>query len=119
MDTLTALLIPADAETDPELREINAADTLGARQEAVGGYIEAVRLSSVSADMFVNEEGKIYGLTCNTRATNLVGMLYGEISLGDYIAGNAIITGGIDEEGNTLGLDPLQVHELKIALQHC
>lgn len=117
MATITALFVPADSTVEPELREVECSITLDTLQAAVGGYVEVVHLPGVQADMFVNEEGKLCGKARNTRATALAGMLYSGLGLGDYIAGDAIITGVPDQDGDATGLDPLQVHELTGALQ--
>ncbi|WP_058955870.1 DUF3846 domain-containing protein [Kocuria rhizophila] len=116
MTTITALFIPADTEAPTELRDIDADATLAALQSAVGRLIEPVHLDRQRADMYVNEEGKLLSLPVNVRATFLAGALGGILGW-DQIAGDAIIAGGVDEEGDTTGLDPLQVHELHAALQ--
>lgn len=117
MATITALFVPADSAAKPELRELERSTALDALQAAVGGYVEIVHLPGVKADMFINEEGKLCGKARNVRATALAGMLYSGLGLGDYIAGDAVITGAPDEDGDAAGLDPLQVHELTGALR--
>lgn len=117
MATITALFVPADSAAKPELRELERSTALDALQAAVGGYVEVVHLPGVKADMFINEEGKLCGKARNVRATALAGMLYSGLGLGDYIAGDAVITGAPDEDGDAAGLDPLQVHELTGALR--
>lgn len=71
---------------------------------AVGGWIECVGLSK--ADMWCNEEGKLEGLPQNPIATSL---FHNEFGARDVIVGNVIITGGVDENGDTLGLTDEQV----------
>lgn len=117
MATITAFVIPAEHMEIAGVRDIDGAAALDALQKAVGGYVEALHLPTLAADMFINEEAKIYGLARNTRATGLAGVLYSGLALGDYIAGDAIITGGPNEDGDATSLDPLQVHELNRALQ--
>lgn len=117
MATITALFVPAACTAEPELHEFDRSTSLATLQAAVGGYVEVVRLPSLNADMFINEEGKRCGKARNSRATALAGMLYSGLALGDYIAGDAIITGSPNEDGEATGLDPLQVHELTSALQ--
>ena len=75
---------------------------------AVGGMIEAVTLPS-GLTLWVNEEGKLDGLPVNEYATRLFVSAFGAV---DVIVGNAIITGGADDEGETLGLTDAQVAEL-------
>ena len=117
MAPITAFVIPAEHMEIAGVRDIDGAAALDALQKAVGGYVEALHLPTLAADMFINEEAKIYGLARNTRATGLAGVLYSGLALGDYIAGDAIITGGPNEDGDATSLDPLQVHELNRALQ--
>jgi len=69
----------------------------------VGGYIEGVYLDGATA--YVNEEGKLQGLPKNDVATALAhahNAIYGD----DWIAGNMIIVGNGDDEGETMSLEP-------------
>jgi hypothetical protein len=77
--------------------------------DAVGGMIEAVSLPS-GMTLWVNEEGKLNGLPVNRVATELLTREFGQKF--DTIVGNAIITGGADDEGETLGLTNDQVATL-------
>jgi hypothetical protein len=74
-------------------------------RSTVEGWIECVSLSP-TADMWINEEGKVNGLPQNPTATGLWVDLYGYT---DVIMGNVIITGGADGEGETMGLTDEQV----------
>jgi hypothetical protein len=76
---------------------------------AVGGYVQPVWLESRKAEMWVNEEGKMNGLDQNPYGTALWIEAYG---LTDVIVGDLILTGGTDDEGNTLGLDDERVADL-------
>ena len=76
--------------------------------QGVGGYIECVALSE-QMDLWCNEEGKNEGLALNLLATRLFQEAHGRI---DYIAGDAVITGGIDDDGNSLGLTDEQISEV-------
>lgn len=62
----------------------------------VGGYIEAVYLDGATA--YVNEEGKLLGLPKNIWATNLA-HAHHAVYADDYIAGNMLIVGNSDDEG--------------------
>jgi len=67
----------------------------------VGGYIEPVYLDGAVA--YVNEEGKLEGLRQNQRATNLAhahNAIYGD----DWIAGNMLIVGDYDDDGENTSL---------------
>jgi len=78
-------------------------------QEAVGGWIEAVDLNP-TLTMWCNEEGKLIGLPFNSLATDLWEEFFGKT---DSIKGNVIFTGGVDEEGSTLGLDEATANKLR------
>ena len=70
--------------------------TLEEMQEAVGGYIEVVRLAFDRLVMIVNEEGKLRGLPYNPAATAIMGV--GGLP-GDYIVGTALL---VSESGEDL-----------------
>ena len=71
---------------------------------AVGGYIECVGLEG--ADMWCNENGIAEGLPLNMVASAIY---YEAFKASNPILGNVIITGGADDEGETLGLTDEQV----------
>ena len=65
-------------------------------QEAVGGWIECWWLGEVGfphLDMFLNEEGKLNGLSFNVVATGLSGIL----ARGDCIVGDVIVCAQRDD----------------------
>ena len=67
----------------------------------VQGYIEGVYLDGATA--YVNEEGKLQGLRKNEVATALAhahNAIYGD----DWIAGNMLIVGNSDDEGEMTSL---------------
>jgi len=67
----------------------------------VHGYIEPVYLDGAVA--YVNEEGKLEGLPRNERATALA-HAHNAIYDDDWIAGNMLITGECDDEGEMMPL---------------
>ena len=75
---------------------------------AVAGWIQSVDLDETLTGftLWVNEEGKLDGLPYNQKATHLWELSYG---FTDVIVGNAVLTGGTDEHGDTLGLTDDQV----------
>ena len=78
-----------DADADGVLQ-------LEALQGAVGGWIECWWLGEVGfphLDMFLNEEGKLNGLSLNVVATGLSGIL----SRGDCIVGDVIVCAQRDD----------------------
>ena len=96
----TAIIVTVSGDT----REVDLDGPTGAlkiMQDAVGGYIECVALST-DLDMFVNEEGKLIGLEHNSLATHLWEKRFG-VGTGT-IEGDVILTGGVGSKGETLGL---------------
>lgn len=72
--------------------------------DAVGGMIECVGLKD--ADLWCNENGISEGLDLNMIASAIYSDAFGA---GNPILGNVIITGSVDDEGETLGLTEEQV----------
>lgn len=100
-----AILIP----TTGDIRRVDI-ETLKDYQDAVGGYIETVFTASRSGIIWLNEEGKIYGLPVNHRASNIA-----LIDDSDYIVGNVIVTGTIDRAGNETDI-PTELAESLLAM---
>lgn len=75
-------------------------------QKAVGGLIQAIRLDD-DLTMWLNEEGKILKLPHNSFAQHLWDKKFGEHT--DYLVGNIVLTGGADDEGETISLSDTQV----------
>jgi len=89
-----------------ELREFDGG--LAELQAVVGGNIEPIP-SAEFVTIFINDEGKYLDLPINRLAMDVWlrwdvhhCMLVGR----DWIAGNAVITGGVDPHGNTKDLPP-------------
>jgi Domain of unknown function (DUF3846) len=101
-----AVIIKTDGTK--EVVEFEIGKSYDLLSKSVEGWIECVSLVSRNADMWVNEEGKLNGLPENHQATALWVEEYG---MTDIIVGNIIITGGVDHEGETLGLSDEQVSE--------
>lgn len=113
---LLAVRINSDASPVSEI-DLNASgDTLGALQEVVGGWVQAVDLQGKFAGftLWVNEEGKFAGLSFNDLATAVWEMSFGRNT--DYIMGNAVITAGVDNEGDTMSLTEEQTAYLATCL---
>lgn len=96
-----AVVIPAEGE--PYVIEIpeDGAAALAVYQKVVGGWIELVP-NPHDVTVYCNEEGKIQGLYPNSRATELFGAW---LQRWDIIAGNVIVVGPPDEEGNDTDLN--------------
>lgn len=84
--------------------EFEIGDSYKLLSNSVGGMIECVGLGD--ADLWCNENGIAEGLPLNMIAS----AIYSEtFNASNPILGNVIITGGADEEGETLGLTDEQV----------
>lgn len=70
-------------------------------QDGVGGWIEPVDLSE-EVTMYCNEEGKLGGFEPNPIATVIFNATFAPAV--DLIMGDVVFTGGVDDEGDTLGL---------------
>ena len=104
---MKALVITTDNTVEVE-QDTNEFVSYATLSRAVGGMIEAVTLPN-GLTLWVNEEGKMDGLAPNVYATRLFVSAFGAV---DVIVGNAIVTGGADDDGETLGLTDEQVAEL-------
>ena len=78
-------------------------------QVAVGGYVQAVDIAD-DVTLWCNEEGKMMGLEHNPLAQHLWDRAFGAGT--DYIVGTVVLTGGADDEGETVGLTAEQVASL-------
>jgi hypothetical protein len=92
----TALVIRANGNGVEKI-DIVPNTGLASLQEAVGGYIEAVRLGN-DAIMYINEEGLLQGLPRNGVATEMYHQFYPSI-LRQEIVGDVIICGVDPETG--------------------
>ena len=77
-------------------------------QDAVGGYVQAIDLGD-QVTMWCNEEGKMIGLPHNPFGQAFWEKMYGRT---DYIVGDIVLTGGADNEGETIGLTDEQITEI-------
>lgn len=68
--------------------------------QVVGGYIEAVNFGDKPYFCYINEEGKMKDLDENFLATMLWYNSGQRVMIGDYLAGDVIFFGQVDEEGN-------------------
>ena len=99
-----------------EIHEVSAEAEGDFLSESVGGWFQSVPLRAELKDywLWCNEEGKIIGLPMNPVATGLWIISYGP---SDIIHGNIVITGGVDDEGETLGLTEVQITKLEKILE--
>ena len=78
--------------------------SLSALQEKVDGLVQAVDLSP-NLTLWCNEEGKLRRLAHNPYAQYLWDKAFGAET--DYLVGDIILTGGVDDNGNTLPLSAI------------
>lgn len=102
-----ALIIKTDGTH--EVKDFTVGDSYNLIREGVDGWIECVRLPYLNADMWVNEEGKLIGLPFNAIGTAL---WVGQYGLTDVILGDIVVTGGANDEGETIGLTEEALAEL-------
>jgi hypothetical protein len=93
---VTGIVIPH--ETNMAIQKVEF-QNLTDYQEAVGGYIETVRLKGHPLVVVANEEGKLRRLPVNRRATCLWWLLNPAGLGGEMLVGDAAILGPI-ERGN-------------------
>ena len=82
-------------------------------QKAVGGYVQAIDLCE-GLTMWCNEEGKMMSLPHNPfgQAFWETAFPVSEFGRTDYIVGDIVLTGGADNEGDTLGLSSDEIEAL-------
>jgi hypothetical protein len=102
-----AVVVNTDGTT--ETIDLSASSELSALQGAVGGWVQVIEINNNLA-MWLNEEGKLESLPHNRVAQWYWDMAFGADT--DYIVGNVVFTGGLDREGETLGLTEEQVASL-------
>lgn len=104
-DQLLVIYLDDRAEKTPVLVEQKPGqDRLNFLQTLVEGLIECVALDQTT-ELWVNEEGLFRGdFQVNATATDLARFKTG---LGYTLVGPAVITGGVDREGNTLSVTDL------------
>lgn len=101
-DTIRVMVLKAGVEEGRIVESFP--NTLAALQEAVGGYIEAVRVNE-SIIIWCNEEGKPQGLEHNFNLS-LNGYTH------DSISGDIVITGS-NKEGDNVSLTWDEIDEIQ------
>jgi hypothetical protein len=101
-------MLVAVINTDGTVESKEIDGSLESLQAIVGGLIQPVDLEP-RATIWVNEEGLLLDLEPNRIATDLAN----EFGIQTRLVGTAFLTGGIDEDGNTLGADPEHIKVLK------
>ena len=93
-----AIVLNADG-TKSEM-DLDSGNELKNLQDAVGGYVQVVYLKDDLA-IWVNEDGKFTDLPLNPNATAIWNHFFG---FTDFIVGNAVFTGGANDEGATIAI---------------
>ena len=104
--------IKADAAgTSVEVVEFNEKDSYNTIKEAIGGgWFDCVRIPKLDVEIWIDDEGKLVDSpNLNAFGTALWFIQHG---MTDFIAGDIIVTGGVDAEGNTLGMTAEKVSEV-------
>ena len=88
--------------TEQEIKLLDQDFDLSVIQSYLGGLIEAVSFGSHNSHFFayINEEGKLIGLPENKIATSVWYNSGERVMIGDYLAGNVLFFGQIDDEGD-------------------
>ena len=94
---------------DAELVDVEGEDNSVVIHRMVEGWYECIDLSP-TLSMWMNEEGKILNMAPNYRAQLIWDHFFGPRT--DVIVGPVVLTGGVDDEGNTLGLGTEALDEL-------
>ena len=97
-----ALIVKPSGEY--EVKEFDDTNSLSTLQNAVGGLIQPIDILDGRATMWLNEEFLLLpGLQENIMASAIYEQDYNLSN--QRLLGNAVFTGGTDENGFTLGLD--------------
>lgn len=108
MNELQGLLIKATGEV--ELIAYNKENSYKTIKNAVAGLIQPIDLEP-TITLWLNEEGKLDKLPYNHKATALW-VYYFDFT--DYISGDVFITGGTDENGDTLGISLTDSNKIQL-----
>jgi hypothetical protein len=92
--------IMLDVDGNLSAIDLDAGNGLKILQDAVGGWVQAVDFRD-DLTIWVNEEGKLNNLPINAEATKIWAHFFGNT---DFIVGNAVFTGGTDENGETMAI---------------
>ena len=104
--SIRVIHIPIDPAARHQVVEISENETSEKIHELVDGSFQCIELND-DVFVWVNEEGKLQGLPWNQRAQVLWDERYGRGT--DFLVGSAVLTGGTDARGETLGLSDHQI----------
>lgn len=95
-------------------------DDLKSLQNVVGGYIEHISFpfkKNCALSGFINEEGKILNLPVNRIASLLWMKSNNWDKLYDVLCGDVIITGCVDDEGDTKDITDEQLNDVMLYIE--
>ena len=95
---VTGIVIPHETRLEIFTHEFS---DLASYQAAVGGYIEPVTIERPRMTIFANEEGKVYKLPINRRATRLWWLLSPTVRGLDMLVGDIVLIGSHRGRGST------------------
>ena len=96
MNKKKAILVMASGDVE----EIESEWGVSEINNAVGGFFDLVRFGKLPFIAYVHDEGKLIDLPENKIVTSIWYDSGQRILLGDYIAGDALLIGDVDVEGN-------------------
>ena len=114
MTDILIMVVPADINEPCVMRAIERGD-IDAMQSIVGGLFDVARGEGPGGEaisVWVNDEGLLMGLPLNERASVIAGR-------GAHLVGDAFVTGGVDDEGNTLDIPLLTAMAITGAERKC
>jgi hypothetical protein len=86
--------------TDGSSKEYDYDGDYKSLQQIVGGYIEAISFGDKNYFCYSNDESKMIGLDQNRLVTDLWYDSGQVIMIGDYIGGNVVFFGNVDDNGD-------------------
>lgn len=111
--SIRVIHIPTDVSAGIRLVEFPTGETAEQLHALVEGWYQCVGLNDEIV-VWLNEEGKLNGLPWNQRAQALWDQKYGPGT--DILVGPAVLTGGADAAGETLGLSDEQLASIERTL---
>lgn len=111
--TVRALFIPANGGRNgkPVAIQVWIKPGLDAMQAFVGGLIEVVPTAD-RMSIVINEEGKFVADPVRNEGATALQMAGHGLHPGDYIAGDALVIGPADDEGETTDLPEEYLHRI-------
>lgn len=100
MGTIPAVIV----HTDGKVEMVNLDTGYKAIQSVVGGTFDVITSSTGETSFWVHDEGKLIGLPMNPAATVLLWEMNKAFMGRDFLSGTVLITGGADDDGETLGV---------------